>query len=114
MPLKLDFSLRMRKYRVLFTSDRGAFSVFRRELGRFVLAPNKVGVGEKTRTEMQMEMESSMALKVASIAKDKVVVEPCSHARSRRVIDAPTRPAEKVCSEEASGSIQLPAVIEDD
>lgn len=37
LPMEVDFSLGMRKYQVLITTDKGAFPKFRRDLGRYVL-----------------------------------------------------------------------------
>lgn len=44
LPLELDLSLAMRKYAVIFTGEREAFPLFRRDLGRYVLPDLSVEV----------------------------------------------------------------------
>ncbi|XP_039120398.1 uncharacterized protein LOC120256798 [Dioscorea cayenensis subsp. rotundata] len=108
LPLELDFSMGMRKYQVFFTDDRGALSVFRCNLGRYMLAAKEKVSGAKMGTEVHLETEASLVRKM----KEKAVVEPCSHTRQRDVHDMLVRPAAGADSARDSGSTLLPAVVE--
>lgn len=72
LPIEMDLSLGMRKYSIIFTSEQGAFSSFRRELGRYDLLEEHAG-----------EVDQYFTLEIPAVEKGKQVLE--SHAQGSLV-----------------------------
>lgn len=82
--------------------------MFRRELGRYVLAA-EVGVdGELSGKTVQPKRVDP----VAQTLKGKAVVEPCSHAKPRDDRDSPTRSVEMGGSGRELNSGHAPVVVQ--
>lgn len=82
---------------VLFTEECTSFPVYRKELGRYTIAPRKVGAGEELSVgdRITKEKEKQLSSGASASSVNTAVVEPRSHRGLLRDTSATGNQAEE-------------------